>query len=372
MKQTLNQVKLLFAEIASEHKQLNHFFWGEFNRATSEETLAYPLLLVDTVNANITRNGIDLVLQITVADSVLKGYQNLDETFNDTLLVLKDVLDTMRSPRWGIFSSIGDSGTAERFYQRGADETAGWYIRQTLRIESQKNLCAIPFDNYNFDGTFVSNCEPVDIFENGILVDTVDSGGSYSYSTACADGTNNVNKSDGALIESVTVPSGSTIETNVADSPIESSGATPLYNSVVKATETFVIPDVAWTDSDSTPQTSEYGAAITCAASVINTTGAQTLHTGQTVSYATNDDSSRDFGRDVSHYILSWTNYFGHSQRFTSTIGGYYDQTLAGYYDVNGVASSYAIQFADDWNVGNFISCNAFDSFDLFGLVCFQ
>jgi hypothetical protein len=190
------------------------------------------------------------------------------------------------------------------------------------------------------DGTAVAK----DSDSNILSTTTIPSG--TTVDIPISNSTLNVNKSDATLISSETILAEGTSSYNVADSTVKSTGV--VYTSTVKATETFTIPDVAWTDSDSTPKTSEYGAAITCAASVINTTGAQTLHTGQVVSYATNDDASRDFGRDVSHYILSWNNYFGHTQRFTSTIGGYYDQTLAGYYDVNGVASSYAIEFADD------------------------
>lgn len=42
---------------------------------------------------------------------------------------------------------------------------------------------------------------------------------------------------------------------------------------------------------------------------------------GQTISYAAGDDGDIEFGRDDSFFVLSWTNPFGTSERFTDTDG---------------------------------------------------
>lgn len=46
------------------------------------------------------------------------------------------------------------------------------------------------------------------------------------------------------------------------------------------------------------------------------------LHTGQTVSYANNDDGFIQFGREVDFTTLSWTNPVGDTNRFTDELGG--------------------------------------------------
>ena len=347
---TLEQIRLLFLEIATKHKQINGFFFGDFNRATSEKTLKYPLLLVDTVSANITKNGVAFTFQITIADSVLKGYENLNETFDDTIIVLKDVLDTMRSPKWKAFSSLQDSAQAERFYQKGADEVGGWYCRPVLTIHSPKDLCSIPFSDYDFDGTFVSNCSPVDIFENGILVDSVASGGSYSYSTACADGSAVAKDSALNVLSTTAIPSGSSIDIPVSDTTIKSSGI--LFTDSELAEGTYTIADVSWTDSDGSPQTTEYSAAITCtpATAPEGILYKRPQFRGQATTYRTGDvgwlfsqgyfDWSSDPTNPATIAALDLANLdpfntlvnnnlFGNTLRFTSITGTAYTTGIA-------------------------------------------
>jgi len=85
--------------------------------------------------------------------------------------------------------------------------------------------------------------------------------------------------------------------------------------------------------------------------------GAKPLKTGCTVSIRTGDDGDIQAGRDDSFFLLDATkdpNPFGNYQRFTGDTGGYYDQTLAGYYDANGVATTRALAFPNeimiDWS----------------------
>jgi len=64
------------------------------------------------------------------------------------------------------------------------------------------------------------------------------------------------------------------------------------------------------------------------------------MRTGQVVSWGDYDDGYYESGRLTSFFILRDNNYFGHKQRFTGMTGGYYDQTLQGWYDVSGVATT--------------------------------
>jgi hypothetical protein len=88
--------------------------------------------------------------------------------------------------------------------------------------------------------------------------------------------------------------------------------------------------------------------------------GRELLKTGQKNTYRTGDDGDLQEGRDVDEFILDYINPFGHSQRFTGTTGGYYDQSLLGYYDKDGVATTRLLAFPDeiliDWTTYNNVS----------------
>jgi len=99
--------------------------------------------------------------------------------------------------------------------------------------------------------------------------------------------------------------------------------------------------------------------------------GATLMKTGQTVSIRTNDDGDIQAGRNDSFFLLDSTkdpNPFSNYQRFTGTTGGYYDQSLSGYYDAFGVATTYLLAFPDaimvDWSTfdGSEVLAYAMDS----------
>jgi hypothetical protein len=117
-------------------------------------------------------------------------------------------------------------------------------------------------------------------------------------STPCADGTVNITNTDSDPIASVTVGSGDT--------------------------ETYVIPNVSWTDSDGSAESTPFGDAIVCTppAPVVYPTTAALIKTGQTVSYQSGDDGDFEAGRNASFLVLAENNPFGNTNRFTDLVGG--------------------------------------------------
>jgi hypothetical protein len=67
---------------------------------------------------------------------------------------------------------------------------------------------------------------------------------------------------------------------------------------------------------------------------------------GQTVSYATGDDGDDQRAREVSFFILTNNNPFGHNKRFTGTNGGYHDGV--DFRDKDGVVTTKALAFPND------------------------
>lgn len=95
----------------------------------------------------------------------------------------------------------------------------------------------------------------------------------------------------------------------VSDSPIESSGGN--FTDSVESEQTYIIPDVDWTNTDGTPMSTEYGGVITCDAAVTSSLAVAV------------DDSTIDFASDVEitatptgltgsiTYTFSVKNYLG-------------------------------------------------------------
>ena len=68
--------------------------------------------------------------------------------------------------------------------------------------------------------------------------------------------------------------------------------------------------------------------------------------TGVTDSVRTGDDGDLEEGRGVDWFNLGYNNPWGHGFRFVGSTGGYTDRT--GWFDKNGVATTYAAAFPND------------------------
>lgn len=80
---------------------------------------------------------------------------------------------------------------------------------------------------------------------------------------------------------------------------------------------------------------------------------------GAVTSVYTGDDGNTQIGAGTDWYTLDYLNFFGTNKRFTGTTGGYQGLDL-NYYDVNDVATTYALAFPNTikidwayWNNGN-------------------
>jgi len=72
---------------------------------------------------------------------------------------------------------------------------------------------------------------------------------------------------------------------------------------------------------------------------------------GANISYATSDDGAEQRAREISFFILSQNNPFGHNRRFSGISGGYYDGT--DFKDKNGTITTKDLAFPNglmlDW-----------------------
>jgi len=153
-----NQIRLELSEIATDHLQINSFFWGDFLRAYKEEELNYPLMGAFYPNGSFLRNQTQLRLTIYVADKLYDSWSNLNEVESDTLQICRDIYQIVNSStRW---QSIGrvQSCTVTKFIDKGGDGVAGHQMEFQFLIRDREGICNIPIVDYDFDQIAGSVC----------------------------------------------------------------------------------------------------------------------------------------------------------------------------------------------------------------------
>lgn len=183
MKLSVNQLRLELADIQSSHLMLHTFFWGDFIRAVNEETINYPLMASYYPSASILDNQMSIPITIVLADKIYTDYSNLNDVESDTLQYCRHIFNIMnKSKRWQLLGRV-ESCSVAKFIESQADICAGHIMTVNFMLRDSNSICDLPMSGYDFDQEIGSSCLPVQIYRNGVLVDTVESGGTYSYIT---------------------------------------------------------------------------------------------------------------------------------------------------------------------------------------------
>lgn len=342
-----NLIQEIFA-LADGHVMLNSRFYGNFLEIYESNKVDYSTLLMNVNNATVDPSYYQLTVELMVMDKVFKGEENRTDVESDTITILGDVFSVISySNRWQAFSKVFGATQMRKFIHKGEDEVTGWAMSVQLGLKRNNGICDLPMKNYDFEGEYTPSCAGVRIFEDDILIEVVESGGLFSYTTGAdpanillngvAYGTIPAGGSKDITIKGTDdLDKGSKVDDDnllIADSPIESSLGN--FTDSVVSELTYIIADVPWTDSDGSPQTAEYGEDIICTPSVEVLNTSSIYKSGATVSYTTNDDGDSQFGRGVDFVTLDFNNGFDvNTNRFTDTLGG----------------STYANDVAIDWS----------------------
>ena len=152
MDKTINQIKKELNEIATQHRQINSFFFGDFIDAISRDTIDYPLMVATIQPGSMTDNSVFVNMQIIICDKYNESdYSQIDEIHSDALSVCNDIRITFKQNRFEDYSSIEGSISTDPFINRGHDMTAGWTMNGSLEIYDNEDWCSIPYIEYNFE-----------------------------------------------------------------------------------------------------------------------------------------------------------------------------------------------------------------------------
>ncbi|NOQ49397.1 MAG: hypothetical protein GQ553_01845 [Nitrosomonadaceae bacterium] len=282
MKTSLVQLKKEFRIIADAHEQINSFFWGAPDRAVLESTLNYPLMCcyVTAAPVNISRRVTSVSIAVVVVDKVYKNYVSLDDTVSDTLRVIRDVQNTLHSPRWlSLIRKPTASGS--KIFNNKQDEVSGWGIQFKIDIKDDGSYCNLPMSGYDFDAP---ESTPIDCLPSTII------------------------------------------------------NSTATYLQEVDSGATFQLPDVTNIDTDGTPVVTPAQTPFICSTptgiAYRNVAG-----TGQWTSYRTGDEgyhvqlgtyqrsftgvkTELDYSTPSYFVTMLNNNAFGNTSRFTNDLGG--------------------------------------------------
>ena len=152
MERTLNQIKADFNEIATQHKQINDFFWGDYDDAIKRDAVDYPLMVCTIQPGSSGDHYVNVVVHLTLCDKYNEAnYLGIDEIHSDMYRIFRDIWTTLKQWKFEDYLSIDGTSADNPFINRGHDMTAGFEHTLTLQVFDEENHCAIPYDTYDFE-----------------------------------------------------------------------------------------------------------------------------------------------------------------------------------------------------------------------------
>jgi hypothetical protein len=241
---TLNQIVSQITNLATAHEQIAESGVGDFAEWQAKER-SYPILWVFHESTAVSQMEISFSIRLICADRVIVGEEGDDtqgheqEVISDTLLVLLDFLAYFQQNHNQPYNVV-TSATIDPFTERLNDRLAGNSVTIQIRQPFDWNKCQIPQTGASIpptvDGLTLYNfCDPAVIAR---LTPEQVACLEAEYGVTCAGGTVNITNTDSDPIATVTVASG--------------------------GVEPYVIPNVAWTQSDGSAESTPYGDAIVC------------------------------------------------------------------------------------------------------------
>ncbi len=88
MEKTLNQIMLELQEIATQHRQINEFFQGDFLDAISRDAAQYPLMVATLQPSGMGAGYVNVNFVITICDK----YNHSAVTFSCTCVMCLHLL----------------------------------------------------------------------------------------------------------------------------------------------------------------------------------------------------------------------------------------------------------------------------------------
>ena len=141
---TLNQLISKLETIATNHKQINDFGFGDLWEIEQNRPLKGAAMW--SVLRNASRNAKVLSISITLVfmDLVNPDERNETEVLSDQLLTATDVLTLLDDDENANDFTIELTNSLEPFTERFSNEWTGWTCDVTFKLNYLSALCEVP------------------------------------------------------------------------------------------------------------------------------------------------------------------------------------------------------------------------------------
>ena len=140
-----------FSDIATNHLQLQSFNSGSLNDLDIEKLDAdkFPLLYITPNPATVDAQTLMYSFDVVVADQIQEDMADIDDTYSETLLIIKDVISNFRqavqTESWADQrTDIEMPITLTPFTSRFANLLTGWAGTFNIVVNNENNLCIVP------------------------------------------------------------------------------------------------------------------------------------------------------------------------------------------------------------------------------------
>ena len=176
---THNTILSNLRTIATAHAQINAFGCGDIWEIATSGTTDYALMWVVPVNSRVQKTSVFHDYEFYIMDRVSKDEGNEDEVLSDTKQICLDVIAQLDKSTLYDFKLETESIELVPFTDKFEDEVAGWQFTLSFKVGFDKNRCAIPFTG-TLTNTSTGQITVLILDQNGLIVDRVAMGGSYS------------------------------------------------------------------------------------------------------------------------------------------------------------------------------------------------
>ena len=344
MGNTIIQIKAELQEIALKHKQINGFFFGQFNDAFSlEDKLLYPVMICQLLPGSMTKKNVQTSVSIAILDKITEeDFDQQTEVLSDCQQICADIKNIFSSYRFEDYTFEDNSITLDPIIEERADLVSGWVMNFSIDSFDSQDYCAIPIEDYDFENSPFIDC----------------STGSLPVPTDCPAAS--VSNSDDSFTASVAAGgsleladvdlniNGGLFSTNpsVQDLSIEVRNESGVLVGVPKPGNTWEVPDgggsskIIYNRPALTGEQSDYG---------IGSDGRNFIDGV----YNEQGDTEGIRAQRVDFYNLDGDNALGNKKVFTGITGGYKDETDNLFYDVNGVLTTMELAWPDDYIINH-------------------
>lgn len=244
---TYNQIIKISRAFQQAHHVLKNFGnGGEWDKVVHNQqpTYKYPLMWMDDLPSSLSDGSENYSFRVSFSAPVvtLKDRDsdlmstNVNEVKSDMIQCANSFIAYWVNQTDNYQDLVLEKSISRTTFEDLTDDKlTGCYIDITFRQSFDYNVCILPI------GTPIAlpdTCAPVLIFEDGVLVDTIASGGTYSYTTGGGSAIAQVTNSDGSFTDSFDTADN---PYEIPDSPVNFNGSplVPLPATITKSIEVY-------------------------------------------------------------------------------------------------------------------------------------